>query len=287
MIDLRRLRHLVTLADSGNFTRAAQQLRISQPALSRSIAGLEAECGERLFERTGEGVIPTALARPMIQRARQMLADAERFDRDMAAAARGVAGVLAFGAGPLVAALGFAPVLARLARDRPALDVRASIGGGHMLSDAVRRGDLEFAVIARSVLVSTAGLAVAEMGTQALAVLVRAGHPLAGRAGLAAHDLSAFPLATGSAPDQDAGRETLVPSSGLIVCDSFTILREIVATSDAMWLASTGFGSDALVELDYPLGGARELQLVTVTAPDRTLSPAAREALRLLSAALA
>ena len=50
-MDLRRLRHLIAVAEHGNFGRAAAASYITQPALSRSIQALEAEVGAPLFDR--------------------------------------------------------------------------------------------------------------------------------------------------------------------------------------------------------------------------------------------
>ena len=54
-MDLRRLAHLVALAEFGNFARAAAQLHLSQPALTRSVQAAEAELGLRLFDRGPNG----------------------------------------------------------------------------------------------------------------------------------------------------------------------------------------------------------------------------------------
>ncbi|HBM63808.1 MAG TPA: LysR family transcriptional regulator, partial [Pseudomonas sp.] len=48
-IELRHLRHALSLAEHGNFARAAEALHLSQPALTRSLQALEAQVGEQLF----------------------------------------------------------------------------------------------------------------------------------------------------------------------------------------------------------------------------------------------
>jgi len=58
-IDTRLIRHVLALARHRNFARAAEQLHLSQPALSRSISRLEETLGVALFDRTRKGVIPT------------------------------------------------------------------------------------------------------------------------------------------------------------------------------------------------------------------------------------
>jgi DNA-binding transcriptional LysR family regulator len=70
VLDLRLLHQALVLEHHRNFARAAEALNLTQPALSRSIAGLEAALGERLFDRTPQGVEPTAFGRMLLARAR-------------------------------------------------------------------------------------------------------------------------------------------------------------------------------------------------------------------------
>lgn len=74
--ELRQLRALVAVLDTGSFTAAAQRLRIAQPALSRQVAGLERLVGHRLVDRAHHPLRPTTAGAAMLPHARRVLATA-------------------------------------------------------------------------------------------------------------------------------------------------------------------------------------------------------------------
>src|SRR4051812_29747653 len=106
-IELWQLRYVIAVADELNFTRAAERLHISQPALSTRIRELEARLGVALFERTSRRVALTAAGAALVERARPLLVDADAAvgaARDAATARRalavgllGTAGAVLFG----------------------------------------------------------------------------------------------------------------------------------------------------------------------------------------------
>jgi len=97
VIELRRLRYLVTVADEGHITRAAERLGIQQPPLTRQIKALEAELGVTLFERLPRGMQVTEAGRVVVEEARDVLARAARIPETARRAARGEQGRLAVG----------------------------------------------------------------------------------------------------------------------------------------------------------------------------------------------
>ena len=96
-MDLRRLRYLVTVADEGHITRAAERLGIQQPPLTRQIRSLEDELGVRLFERLPRGMRVTEAGQAVVEEARAILERADRLPDVAARAARGERGRLAVG----------------------------------------------------------------------------------------------------------------------------------------------------------------------------------------------
>jgi LysR family cyn operon transcriptional activator len=86
---IRQAHYILAVADTGNFTRAAATLNISQPALSQRIIDLEAQLGVQLFDRSGRTVKPTDEGRTYIEHVRRALRELNAGERAM----RDVAGV--------------------------------------------------------------------------------------------------------------------------------------------------------------------------------------------------
>jgi DNA-binding transcriptional LysR family regulator len=87
-VDLRKLRYFMAVATHGNFSRAAGDLHIAQPVLSRQIRALERELGAVLFERGRDGAALTRAGTQLAADAEPLLADAEALRRRVARAAR-------------------------------------------------------------------------------------------------------------------------------------------------------------------------------------------------------
>src|SRR5260370_31315190 len=102
-MELHQLRYFCAIAETGNFSRAAQQSHVSQPSLSQQIRKLEDELGARLFDRLGRTVRLTELGRVFLPRARAVL-------RDLAAPRSDVVGRKPSISGPV--SVGLIPTLA-------------------------------------------------------------------------------------------------------------------------------------------------------------------------------
>ena len=83
MVDFQQLRQLVTIAELGSLSAAAEKLHISQPALSRSMQRLEAYLGLTLFERKKNRIVFRELGLLAVERANSLLTDANRFIDDL------------------------------------------------------------------------------------------------------------------------------------------------------------------------------------------------------------
>lgn len=115
-MELKEQRYVVTLADTGNLTKAAAKLKISQPALSLYIKNLEKQFGELLFCRENRRITPTYFGETYIARAREILNIGEQFHQELEHIKNGSKGKVAF-ALPLRKSADLLPVILPLFRE--------------------------------------------------------------------------------------------------------------------------------------------------------------------------
>src|SRR5690349_9294847 len=132
-MDLRRWTHVVAVADRRSFVRAAEQVSLSQPALTRSIQAAEAELGLRLFDRGTQEVVPTPAGEFVIARARQLVFNSRCLERDVELFRNRGLGDTAFGVGPFPAATFLAPLLAGVRREFPDVKLRVEVSNWQLL----------------------------------------------------------------------------------------------------------------------------------------------------------
>ena len=74
-VEFRDLRYIVAVAEAGNFTRAAENLHVSQPSLSKQVKDVEVETGVQIFERQRDGIFPTPVGQMIVDYATATLAE--------------------------------------------------------------------------------------------------------------------------------------------------------------------------------------------------------------------
>lgn len=188
----RLLRHFLAVVERRNITAAADDLHISQPALTRSIRQLEKMVGVSLFERLPTGVILTRQGEVLARRAKLMDLEYRHALAEIGALEQGLAGTLRIGAGPVWITTLLPPVIAKFHRQFPRIKVRLTSGVIDTLVPALLSGEidvfcssLDFA--AQPEIVKEPLIAIRH------AVVARGNHPLAGRGTVTAAELSRFP----------------------------------------------------------------------------------------------
>ena len=175
--DLRQLEYFCAVARTGSFTKAAEDLGISQPSLSEQIARLEQGLGAALFERLNRRIELTPLGEAILGKAQALLEDAaalpDHFDR----AREGVRGPLRAGSIPTILPYFLAPLLKSFTERYREVDLHVREGPTAELVEQVLDGLLDVAVL--SLPVEGAGLVMKELFHDPLYLAVPEGHPLA------------------------------------------------------------------------------------------------------------
>ena len=144
--ELRRLRYFLAVGRARNFTRAAEQLRVAQPALSRQVRLLEQELGVELLRRTTHEVELTPAGRHLLDEGPALLAAADELWRATRAFGTGLRGAVVLGYG---ASAGYetVPLLLRALADRaPGLQVTTRLLSLGEILDGLRDGTLDVGV---------------------------------------------------------------------------------------------------------------------------------------------
>lgn len=231
-IRLQQIWHAVALAEAGSYTVAARRVHLSQPALSRSIKRLEAECNAVLFDRTPEGVVPTRVGAMVVQRGAALIRATRDMQREVALTLGLDTGQLQIGAGTYPANISVGKACGRLIAEHPGLKLDVRVGDWAQLLQEVLEGNLDVAVVEMSAAAGDERLLIEELPVHIGRFVCRSGHPLAAADTLGIDDILAFPLVTTSLPERFTH---LQPS---IRVDTFSLLRDIVLHSDAIGLAA-------------------------------------------------
>lgn len=259
-ISLGKLQQLLTVARCGSISRAAEELHISQPALSRSIAATERHYGFPIFSRVGHGIQPTAAGAQVLSQAEPLLQSLRVFGSNLKLLAAGKTGALRMGLTPLLAS----QLLSSLASDffTPAIqaELRVSVRPGPALLDELKNDFIELFFFAESQIEYGPDIATELVGTMQPICVVRHGHPLASRHDLTLDDLSGFPWASSVEPP--AMGKLLNPAR--LLCDNYHVLRETVQRTDLICICSKAFVARAILD-----GTLREIH-VEGFLPDET-----------------
>jgi LysR family hydrogen peroxide-inducible transcriptional activator len=147
-MEMHQLRYFVAVAQTGNFSRAAERCHVSQPSLSQQILKLEHQLGKPLFQRLGRRAVLTDPGRLLLDRASAILAAVDDTERRLRAGDVAHGGRLAVGAIPTIAPYMMPRTLERFAERCPKIELTVWEDVTQNLVTAVVDGELDLAIIA-------------------------------------------------------------------------------------------------------------------------------------------
>jgi len=186
-MELQQLRYFVAVAETANFTRAAERCHVSQPSLSQQIINLEKELKHKLFHRLGRKAVLSEAGTVFLDRARRILFEVDDSTRELqdspALERRITVGAITTLAPYLM------PQMLALCRTRlPHLQVNLREDFRADLTKAVLDGELDLAIV--SLPVKDARISVEPLFTETLLLVVGKPHPLASKPEVTTEDLA-------------------------------------------------------------------------------------------------
>jgi DNA-binding transcriptional LysR family regulator len=146
-MDIKQIRTLIAIAETGSATKAGELLHLVQPAVSRHIRMLEEECGVPLFERERHGMVLTDAGRTLVEYGRRALRELDKARAEIGPAANAVAGRVVIGLLASTSGLLAAELVARLRAKYPAVTVSVNVGYSGNVVQWLDAGEVELALV--------------------------------------------------------------------------------------------------------------------------------------------
>ena len=182
-IDVPRLRQLALIVRHRSFSKAAESVGISQPALSKNIRSLERALGVQLLERGRFGAIPTAFGLALVRHADSIDAELRSATQEIEALRVARGGHAYIGCGPSEATRLLPMALSRLRESSPGIQITVLYGLNAALMPMVKHGEVDFALSSIPARSDDPDLKQVRLHEDRAAVIVRSGHPLLDRRG--------------------------------------------------------------------------------------------------------
>ncbi|MCM2390549.1 transcriptional regulator CynR [Streptomyces albipurpureus] len=192
--ELRHLRYLLAVAEHASFTRAAEELHISQPTLSQQIRQLEKTLGVQLLDRTGRTVRLTDAGETYLAYARRALRDLAAGERAIVDVQDLTRGQLRLAMTPTFTAYLIGPLVAEFHTLHPTLTIKVQEMTQDRIEAALLRDEIDLGIAFGTT--HLAGVEGSALFTEELSVVIGSGHPYSGHTRpLPAEELTDQPLA--------------------------------------------------------------------------------------------
>lgn len=288
-VTLRQLRAFVAVARAASFTRAAERLHLSQPALTVQVRELESALGARLLDRNTRQVKLTDAGRELLPTLERVLADLDGVTQSSRALAAGERGRVRVAALPSISATRLPAAIARLRERYPAIRVELRDTVAQKILALVAAEEVDFGI--GSFEGAGRGFEMRPLGSDRLALVCPKGHPLDRRRNVAVKDLADWPLVL---MDSMSSVRAHVQRAFAARGREATPAYEVTYMSTAVGLVRAGLGVSLLPTSALELRGmeglrVRELSDAALSRPlsvvlksGRSLSPAAERLVQAL-----
>ena len=246
-ISLRQIRYFVAAAEQGSISGAAQNLSISQSAVTESIKELEAILGVSLFQRHSRGLTITPEGQQFLRHSHSILAEVATATRLLTGPEQRISGTLNLGVTSLTAGYVLSDLLSRYRRLNPAIEVEAIEDSGEYLEHLLIGGELDIAVMVTSNLRNTHSLQAEIFEVSSFRLWLPIDHPLVNQQSIALSDVAGEKLIVLDVDEMEQEAVKILSAFGQRPKPAFRT-RSVEAVRS---LVATGAGVALLPDLVY------------------------------------
>lgn len=253
-MDVRHMRQVAAIHRLGSFARAADDLGIAQPTLSKSIARLEDELKLTLFDRSGSGARVTPMGALLVERAERIIGEADRLARDVELVGAGEIGEARIGVGAALRSEFLPQFVEDIATRFPGLRLQVLVEARDKLVTRLLSGNLDMVILVDAADLTPQDVVKHEVFREDSIAVTSPGHPLAGRttvslAEFAEHPGVSSPVETGFANVVILGLEgARAANSSFFVCNDYEVARRLTIAGLATWVGPAYVVRDDLRE---------------------------------------
>lgn len=241
-IEIRQLQNLAILAKTGNFHRAADQLCISQPALTKNIRKLEEQLDVLLFDRAPDQIRPTEHCLVLLEHAEKIFDELDQAGDRLAELVGRPMGRIHIGCGPIIGAWGLREVLVETHAKYPDVRFTVRFDDSGALASQLRSRQLHVMIADTEVLENDRDVQLDALPAEEFIVVCNASHPLMGKGSVNGHDLLKYKVALPNTlprsyayfaqcmPDGWAVEDFVDQIVGM-QCDNYRLMLDLVAST--------------------------------------------------------
>lgn len=246
-IELRLIQQVLALNEHRSFSRAAKELNLTQPALSRNLRVLEEQLGVPLFSRSRPKIAPTVFGQHIINMGKSILLDSQKMELEIAQLAGLAKGTIKVGAGPIPADIYMGEVFAKMNRLHPQHHLHLEVNWPQVLVEQLRLHTLDIVVVDTRLIDDHSDLDITQLPEESGVWVCRAAHPLAREKSVNYKQIFGYPVAIFRFPESlertFAKRANLTMEqwnaapNGKIECYNTNVLLRTILGSDAVGMA--------------------------------------------------
>lgn len=271
MLEIRDLKHLLSIDEFRHFGRAASSVGLSQSALTKSLQRIEKALSAKLFDRSRAGVVPTKIGEEVLARGRVLVEEAEKLNQVVLSMTGEEIRSISVGVGPAMSESYVVAAIAEFAKQESPTQITVRVDHWQQLSEWLLSGMLDFYVADVSEAKIDGRFRYISLPPQEFVWFCRRDHPLASRSrsAITRSDLLRFPLAAPRFPQwvmewfaaaSESGLVGLPRAFPAVECESYAVLKQLVSSSDCVSAAleqtltrEVEDGSLVILPLDAPL----------------------------------